>query len=433
MAGRWTLASGILALAISLLVFTPVCAQQYLFTSQSSGTVWQATVTDTRVDMTSNGITGTYFRLNQYDVPGYRMYSNESRNPPVIGIPVSGTGLMLTGTNSFDRSTYRDSDLLVSRAPTTARRQVNNGIPGSGTNTAGGASVVPLVGTNPSTPSYSQFSLSGGGFTGTAAQSVTELRISIGSNAAEIYQRASVYDVPGFQAYQNPTLARVVRWPSTGVGTMSIGDIGPGGSISWNSSPLQITPVTPSVTAPVIPGGGSRPVVPPGGGIRPVVGPPVVVSSGVVPFPPLPPAELVLWNNHDKEILIRLTDFRNEVDSPEFRIAPGQRRTVYLERDAGSELVQVLEDGFGTRTERRVARPGSRIYDISVYVMKQQSVAYGLNGEIEDATYVPQSVGKIEVPAGAGLQSGTSDIYNEALRRSNAGGVDRLRDPQWNR
>ena len=74
------------------------------------------------------------------------------------------------------------------------------------------------------------------------------------------------------------------------------------------------------------------------------------------------------------------------------------------------------------------------VFMTSAYnVMKQQSVAYGLNGEIEDATYVPQSVGRIEVPPGPGMQSGTSDIYNEAIRRNNAGGADGLRDPQWNR
>ena len=250
------LAITILSVLLCVSLTAPVAAQQYQFTSRSSGTVWQATVTDTQVEMSSNGVRGTYYRLNAYDVQGYRIYSNESRTPPVIGIPDSGTGLLLAGTNAFDQSTYRDSDLLISAAPAFAPRTNQPG----GTSGSGATSAVPLVGVNSAPPQYKQFSLAGGGYSGTAAQSDMELRISIGSNSAEIYQRSSVYDVPGFQAYQNPTMARIIRWPATGVGTMSIGDISPGGSISWNSSPLQITPVVAAVTpgsGPVLPGPGA--------------------------------------------------------------------------------------------------------------------------------------------------------------------------------
>jgi hypothetical protein len=162
---------------------------------------------------------------------------------------------------------------------------------------------------------------------------------------------------------------------------------------------------------------------------------PLLVSREVAPNPPLRPVEVMLTNEHTRELWLLIADLRNPRKPTRMKLKPGESKPVVLERDAGSQLVETIET-LG-RAERHVYDlPPQPLYDISVYELFLQSVAIDRTkrgkGKVEDINWSPKSIGILPVPPGELLRDGTTlDVFAEAKSERNAGAVRRLDMEQW--
>lgn len=166
------------------------------------------------------------------------------------------------------------------------------------------------------------------------------------------------------------------------------------------------------------------------------------VSHEVRANPPLPPAQLELFNSQRHALIVLVGDIRPGAAVQQLRIPPNGSQTVVLERDAGATIVETVEIrtalGGWDRQQFVTAVPPSTFYDLSVYEEQIQSIAIDRTGKspnpIEDINFVPKSVGWILLPPGAVLpEHSRLDVYSRAESAHNAGAVRRLDPKQFDR
>jgi hypothetical protein len=172
------------------------------------------------------------------------------------------------------------------------------------------------------------------------------------------------------------------------------------------------------------------------GGPAPTLGLPRLISSKVVPNPPLAPVTLELSNSHSEELWVLVTDLRDVTRVQRLKIPAGESASVELERDAGSRLVEIWDiPATGEQEQRESEVPAQQLYDISVYELFVQSIAIDRTGKsakrIEDVNRSPKSVGLINVPPGDRMKGGKTDIYPVAKRQGNSGAVRRIDPKDW--
>ena len=78
--------------------------------------------------------------------------------------------------------------------------------------------------------------------TSTAELTASSLTINNRGNVS-VYSRDPRYDVPGFQGFTSKTQRQIIRWPSTGSGSMQIASIPLVGAPQFRASQMQITRV----------------------------------------------------------------------------------------------------------------------------------------------------------------------------------------------
>lgn len=154
--------------------------------------------------------------------------------------------------------------------------------------------------------------------------------------------------------------------------------------------------------------------------------------------PPLPPAQVELFNSHRNALVVLLGDSRQPESVQQVRIDPQSAVTLTVERDAGATIVETVETlgplGAWERQQFTTAIPPLAFYDLSVYEEHLQSIAIDRTGKspnpIEDVNYVPKSLGWIQLPAGGSLPTHSRiDVYQRAVAANNPGAVRRL-DPK---
>lgn len=159
------------------------------------------------------------------------------------------------------------------------------------------------------------------------------------------------------------------------------------------------------------------------------------ISRRVVPNPPLEPVTIELQNKHGEDLWVLVTDLRDATQTQRVSIPSGKSASIQLERDAGSQAIEVWEvpAGLGQiRTEERVTElPPQSWYDLSVYELFVQSITKNREGGIEDIKRSPKSVGLIKIPAGDKFPGGRTDIYAAARRQGNPGAVRRIDPAEW--
>lgn len=154
----------------------------------------------------------------------------------------------------------------------------------------------------------------------------------------------------------------------------------------------------------------------------------------------LPPAQLELQNSQRSALIVLLGDVRQGASVETIRIESGSTKTITLDRDAGSTIVETIEirspAGIWDRQELVTAIPPAALYDLSVYEEHLQSIAIDRTGKspnpIEDVNYVPKSIGWMPLPAGAELPAyGQLDVYSRAKSSNNPGAVRRMDAKQF--
>lgn len=259
------------------------------------------------------------------------------------------------------------------------------------------------------------------------------------------YRRNKSYDTPDgrFIGYYNTPLARVLKFPRSGVGRFLYADLDdpfPADAYSFRhvhrtrTQPVwPLLPVGP--VGPFLPPGPLNPVGPliPTGPLLPVPPPTqsVLLDSQRVPLPDLPPAQLKFFNGGNREIEVTMRDARNPGAVRSMRIAPGTSQPVTLHRDAGEQLIErfdvVTPAGDIITEEKTHVIPPPRRYELTVHQWRVQSVAIdrteGANNAIEDVNFQGQAVGRFRLPPGPQLHDGTIDVFQEARSMGNQGAV----------
>ncbi|MBX3423655.1 MAG: hypothetical protein KF752_19025 [Pirellulaceae bacterium] len=155
-------------------------------------------------------------------------------------------------------------------------------------------------------------------------------------------------------------------------------------------------------------------------------------SRQLRPNPPLPPAEIRLFNSQRNALVVMLTPQRDRSPLETVRIQPQDSVTVTLHRDSGAQLVETFEvlraDGSWVTRELMTSLPASAIYDVSVYEEHLQSIAIDRTGTspnpIEDVNYTPRSVGLFVLSVGHDRPDhGQVDVYTKAEAAKNPGAL----------
>jgi hypothetical protein len=186
-----------------------------------------------------------------------------------------------------------------------------------------------------------------------------------------------------------------------------------------------------------------RSLSPPGTSVGPSLGAnsavarmaaPNAIESRLIPYPPLPPAEIDFENSSRRELWVLLADRRNGKPPRALRIPAGSAVRISLDRDPGARLQEVHQiqraDGSISEVDFVVELPIRTYYDVSVYELMLKSIAIDRTGKspnpVEEMNFQPRSLGWYLLPAGNALTSGRHDVYEKALRSGNPGGVRRL-------
>lgn len=166
---------------------------------------------------------------------------------------------------------------------------------------------------------------------------------------------------------------------------------------------------------------------------RPGVDAPIrAASREVTPNPAFKPATVRFENRHSEELLVRIFDNRATQRPIDLVLAPGESRTVPLERDSGGFVTQTYfaRGLFGgvVQKVRTVPIPPAQIYDVVVYEKSISSVYFD---RTKNKTNVPdevqralKSIGAFPIPPGDLLPDGARiDAYREAASQRNPGAV----------
>jgi hypothetical protein len=162
------------------------------------------------------------------------------------------------------------------------------------------------------------------------------------------------------------------------------------------------------------------------------------VSTQVIPEAPLPPARLELVNTHRLALRVLLADRRPGGAVTEVKIAPNSSETVWIDRDAGSRMIENREIRLGTgewiQETAEFQIPPECFYDLSIYEEFLQSIAIDRTGKspspIEDVNFMPRSVGFLLIPPGESVaETDRWDLYPMAVAADNPGAVRRY-DPK---
>jgi hypothetical protein len=165
---------------------------------------------------------------------------------------------------------------------------------------------------------------------------------------------------------------------------------------------------------------------------------PLLERRHIIPNPPLAPAEVVLENTQDEELVARIFDVRRPERPTEVRIPAHGRVTHRFERDAGATLeeVNLLAAPGGQLVEdvNRYPLPPQQYYNVAVYANRVTSVYYdatkGRDLPPEEVNRSLVSLGVFPIPPGELLQSGDRlDVYREAKLRRNPGAVSQFETP----
>ncbi|MEQ8787665.1 MAG: hypothetical protein RIC55_15285 [Pirellulaceae bacterium] len=165
---------------------------------------------------------------------------------------------------------------------------------------------------------------------------------------------------------------------------------------------------------------------------------PLLEKRNIIPNPPLAPAEVVLENTHDEELVARIFDVRQPKRPTEVRIPAGGRVTHRFERDAGATLeeVNLLAAPGGQLVEdvNRYPLPPQQYYNVAVYANRVTSVYYdatkGRDLPPEEVNRSLVSLGVFPIPPGEQVQSGERlDVHREAILRRNPGAVSNFETP----
>lgn len=153
------------------------------------------------------------------------------------------------------------------------------------------------------------------------------------------------------------------------------------------------------------------------------------------PNPRQSPIEIELVNSHDQGLIALLGHRGGDRVEKTIRIEPKQSQSLQLERDTGATLIETVEvlgqNGQWSQRQYETSLPSVSHYDLSVYEEFLQSIAIDRTGKnpnpIEDANYVPRSIGLIFLAIDSQLSTKmTIDVYAKARSANNPGAVRRM-------
>ena len=164
-----------------------------------------------------------------------------------------------------------------------------------------------------------------------------------------------------------------------------------------------------------------------------------LISREVKPYPPLEPVSVELTNSHKEEIWVFVSDLRDEKQAKRLKIPTGKSATVKLDRDAGGTAIETWEITLpGGRIQTVVEEleiPPQLLYDMSVYELFSSYTVVGRTKRgpslANQSMKSPKSVGLYRIPPGDTFQEEKLDIYQEAQRQENPGGVRHIDPTKW--
>ncbi len=280
-----------------------------------------------------------------------------------------------------------------------------------------------------------------------AGQVVTapgRLWVSLGNGEDWVYVRDFRFDTPDgrYVGYYNATLARVLRYPRDGWGTIYRADFDDPLFVytpaDFRSVPAGISP--PVTRYPGVPSGYPS-FYPPGGlpgGLpgpvlaQPLPTPPIVppyvapprssvevIDEAITPGATLPPVTLTLVNPSDQTLSVQVADALGEVGLTDITVPPGGTHALQLPRrgdDVQTRTIRVTSPQTGrseTRTTTTTIDPLPR-YNVSVARQVLRSIAIDRTGKdpepISDARFEQTLIGEFLLPPDPRLTDQSIDL-----------------------
>jgi hypothetical protein len=155
------------------------------------------------------------------------------------------------------------------------------------------------------------------------------------------------------------------------------------------------------------------------------------LESRIVANPPLEPVSVDFANTSNRDLQVAIVDLATSSQAENFRIRPGERRSVVLQRDSGGQRVETYRtvDAYGFSATKQITTPvpPAVLYEVVVHEWAMQSIAIDRTGKspnaIEDVNYQGRGIGRFPLPAGEALRPTTIDVLRVAKTASNPGEV----------